>query len=427
MHATDKPNVIIIITDQQRADAVGYINPIVQTPCLTNLARNSIVCTNAFVQSPQCQPSRASILTGRYPTAHRVWWNETKLSLSEKTIGNYFQRANYQTGYFGKLHVDGDADYTSIARHFGFKTTYLSEDWQSLVNGKFLRSGKNAVSEEFFGPMGTKTWTGKFSDRAFHHEDVITTKAIEFIKSQSGPYLAVVSYNGPHPPYAAPSEFNKLYDSTIFSVPDEKIPNQMGHVLSSDEWRELKKQYYSSISWIDDNVSKILQADPQAIVVFLSDHGDILGDHGLFSKGIFAYDGNIKIPLLFYIPGYRSVIYTHLVQAIDILPTLLHIVGIDGSPAIQGKSLFNHFRSNAVANKYVVSMLCHNDRLRMIRTDKWKYWICGQNEFLYDLLNDPLENENIASSDVDALHNARFQLLRALIKCEDPLPFPRQH
>lgn len=421
------PNIIIIITDQQRADAVGYINNNIITPNLNKLAKKSIVCTNTFVQSPQCQPSRASILTGRYPTAHRVWWNGIRLAKTERTIGNYFQDAGYSTGYFGKLHIDGDSNHTSIAKHFGFQKTFLSEDWQAIATGKLLQTNKiipNKISEEFYGPMSTKTWTGKFSSREFHHEDVITTKAIEFIQSQSKPYLAIIGYNGPHPPYAAPAEFSELYDKSVISVPDKKVPNLMGYTLSDSEWKELKCQYYGAISWIDDNIGKILNTDSSAIVVFLSDHGDILGDHGLFSKGVFAYDGNIKIPLMFKIPGITGRVYSHLVQAIDILPTILQAAMIQFPRGIQGKPLLNCFKTNAAANDYVISMLCHHDRLRMIRTKSWKYWIHGKNEFLYDLQNDPHEYENIRDKSPSALNAARYGLLRALINCEDPLPYP---
>lgn len=420
------PNIIIIITDQQRADAVGYVNPNIITPNLNKLASESIICTEAYVQSPQCQPSRASILTGRYPTAHRVWWNETRLSLNEKTIGNYLKDFGYSTGYFGKLHIDTNKNHIETAQHFGFHNIFLSEDWQSLATGKLLHTNKsisNKISEEFFGPMSTKTWTGKLTDRSFHHEDMITDKAIQYINSRTGPYLAIISYNGPHPPYAAPGEYSNLYELESLSVPDKKIPNLMGHILSDDEWRKLKQQYYGSISWIDDNIGRIINIDPTAIIVFLSDHGDILGDHGLFSKGIYTYDGNIKIPLLFKIPGIDPFKYDHLVQAIDILPTLLDIVGVKIPVGVQGKSLISHFNNNTIANHYVISMLCHSDRLRMLRTKSLKYWIQGNKEYLYDLINDPYENNNIVN-DLNTLNRVRFQLLKALILCEDPLPTP---
>lgn len=423
--SNSKPNIIIIITDQQRYDAVGYNNKNIITPNLDKLAQESIICNNAFVQSPQCQPSRASILTGRYPTAHRVWWNETKLSLNERTIANHLESAGYSTGYFGKLHIDSNLDYTSTARHFGFKHTFLSEDWQLMATGKLLQSGKpipNKISEEFYKPMGTKTWVGKFTNRSLHHDDMITTKAVEFIQAQTKPYLAIISYNGPHPPYASPDEFSGLYDKSMLSVPKEKVPNLMGHILSDQEWRDLKQQYYGAVSWIDDNIKKITSIDNSAIIVFTSDHGDILGDHGLFSKGIFTYDGNIKVPLLFKIPGVNNKVYDHLVQSIDILPTVLNIAGIDIPYGIQGKSLLQHFRSNTPANHCVVSMLCHSDRLRMIRTNAWKYWIYGNNEYFYDLQNDPNENHNILAA--PKLNAARFELLQALIRCEDPLPVP---
>ena len=120
-----KPNILWIITDQQRFDSVGYVNPFIKTPNIDRLASSGIVCNNAYVQSQQCQPSRASMLTGRYPSAHKVWWNQTPLSKSEKTIANYLE-PTYQTAYFGKMHftTTGDSWDSSLA-HFGFNHSFI--------------------------------------------------------------------------------------------------------------------------------------------------------------------------------------------------------------------------------------------------------------------------------------------------------------
>ena len=413
-------NVLFIITDQQRHDAVGYINNQVLTPNLDKLASKSISFSKTFVQSPQCQPSRASIWTGRYPTAHKVWWNETPLSRSERSIGNYFNDDGYLTGYFGKFHVDHDPpEHCHLrAQRLGFNNLYLTEDWQASVN--------QSIASEFYEPMSNKIWTGQFSRRHLHHEDIITDNAIDFISNASSPYLAVVSYHGPHPPYAAPFEFSNLYKSHSFKNPTLDVPNQNNYVMSNDDWINLKVQYYGGVSWIDDNISRLLSAiDSNTVVVFTSDHGDILGDHGLFSKGLYAYDGNIRVPLLIYVPGFKSYRYDHLVQSVDILPTLLYLCGIQSNRGIQGVSLVDSMKNGSKSNNYVLSMLCFMDRLRMIRTNKWKYWIAGNSEFLFNIEKDPGENENLVDINDKTLDNMRYLLLKALIKAEDPLPLPR--
>ncbi len=423
LHHHDRPNVLLIITDQQRADAVGYETPWVHTPHLNALAQQSVVCSRAFVQSPQCQPSRASIFTGRYPTAHRVWWNDIHIPKSEVTLGNYLRDAGYHTGYFGKLHFDGADGHAKVASHFGFDETFLFEDWQKSLSMQFDKSS-GRIQDEFFRVMMTKTWTGRLAEREIHHEEVVTHKAESFIKSAQRPFLCVVGFHGPHPPYASPDLFSGLYSRDGMLVPKQAIANQNGYVMSAQEWRELKAQYYGSVSWIDDCVGRLLAAvGPETIVVFTSDHGDILGDHGLFSKGMFAFDGNVRVPLLMRLPDVKSVVYRHSVQSIDILPTVLEACGVQVSAAVQGKSLLRAVADDRYVNDVVLSMIGHKLRLRMVRTLHHKYWLCGDEEHLFDLREDPDEQVNLSSSS-SYLAQLRLLLAKGLIRAEDPLPLP---
>lgn len=426
----NKYNYLIIITDQQRHDAVGYVNPIIKTPNLDKLASKSTVFTHAFAQSPQCQPSRASIWTGRYPTAHKVWWNETFLSLNEQTIANLFRDAGYKTGYFGKFHVENADTPPKLARHFGFDDNYLMEDWAHFITKPYQSTEAGytqTVRNEFYGPMSNKTWTGSLSSKSLHHDEVITDNAIKFMQRCEDPYFLVVSYHGPHPPYAAPAEFSALYDKSAMTTPSIRIPNLTGHMMNDEEWRELKVQYYGAISWIDDNIGRLLRQTKDTVIVFLSDHGDMLGDHGHFSKGIYAYDGNTRIPMLIHIPNQKAAKYEHLVQSIDMFPTLCNLAKISVPGNVQGKSLLSHLHAQSTVNYEIVSMLCFIDRLRMIRTKEWKYWIVGRYEYLFDLNNDINECNNLVvdNKNPELLNHARFRLLKKLIECEDPYPLPK--
>lgn len=408
---------------------MGFRNPKIQTPNIDQLAKAGVVCPTTVVQSPQCQPSRASFLTGRYPTALKMWWNEIPLHPDEKTIGNYLNEAGYYTGYFGKFHVDGVGGHTKVAEHFGFKTSYLSEDWQNLLiseHWEIPKRGSNRVREEFYGPMQKEPWVGRFTDRQLHHEDVITDKAISFMQNSWCPFFCMVGFHGPHPPYAAPDPFNDLYDPASFDVPKKMLSTYSGVKMTPELWRNLKSQYYGSVTWIDDNVGRLMgAAGDNTIIVFTSDHGDILGDHGLFSKGLYAYDGNTTVPLVMKFPDRKPVDYPHIVQSIDVLPTLLEAVDVNRNPAIQGRSLFQAFWEKRLVNDYAMSMIGHNKRLRMIRTPKAKYWYYNGDEYLFDLKGDPSESENLATVRKSELQDLRFLLLKSLIRSEDTLPFPR--
>ncbi len=415
------PNIVLLLTDQHRHDAVGYVNPLVTTPHLDQLAAQSVNCTQAIVQSPQCQPSRASIFTGRYPTAHKVWWNGIAIPESERTLGNYLQAAGYHTGYFGKLHFDGQNGHAATAQHFGFANTFLYEDWGQSFAVQYANNknhGLSLVEQEFHAPMDTETWTGRLTRTNLHHEEVITARALEFIATAQRPYFCVLGFHGPHPPYAAPDDFSGLYRVADMPVPNRCVPNHAGHVLSALEWQQLKVQYYGSVSWIDACIGRVLAAlDYNTIVVFTADHGDILGEHGLFSKGLFAYDGVIRVPLLIKAPGLSPRTYSALFQSIDIVPTILDLCHLARPPGLQGRSLSQQWAG--LANQWALSMIGYQSRLRMLRTSRYKYWIMDGQEWTFDLQVDPGELVNLGGA-----ADLRYQLLRALIGAEDPLPIP---
>jgi arylsulfatase A-like enzyme len=207
------------------------------------------------------------------------------------------------------------------------------------------------------------------------------------------------------------------------TVPHRVVYNYQGQALSDDNWRELKVQYYGAVSWIDDCLGRLLAAvDSNTVVVYTSDHGDILGDHGYFSKGMFAYEGNVRVPLVLRGPGLPARRYPHLVQHVDLLPTLLRLAGCGVPLGVQGRCLLDYLRTGDVLNKQVVSMVGYSPRLRMLRTDRFKYWLCDQTEVAFDLVKDPGENDNIR--DLPLLAHLRWQMVRALIRCEDSLPAP---
>jgi len=417
------PSVLLICTDQQRWDAVGWANPLVHTPHLDRLAAGSVRCRHAYAASPQCQPSRASVLTGKYPTTHQVWWNWCELEARHQTLPAYLP--GYRTAWFGKL---------DVLRPHQFDYAWTTEDWNRAAAPGHLR--------EFHAPMGTPTWTGELSlPPAGFHEEMITELALSWLGQHSHePFFLGVSYYGPHPPYAAPAAFSGLY-------PDPPVPPHVGrgvshpnnttrfphHVLSVSDWVELKRQYWGLVSWIDSLVGRLLEAvagRDDLVIVFTSDHGDILGDHGLFSKGLYAYEGNTRVPLLVHAPGLPPRDYEHLVSGVDLLPTLLGLLGLPGSRELQGVDLTEHLRAGTAGRQSILSCIGLEPRLRCVVSRRygrrWKYWQMGEGRALFDLDSDPLEERNLAGApDLRAEELAACtDLVELLIAAEDRHPRP---
>lgn len=413
-------NVLILMTDQQRADSMGGA----YTPRLNEFARNCIVC-NGFTQSPQCQPARCAFWTSRYPSTLRMWWNEMALPQSEQTLANLLRDVQYETAYFGKWHLDITDD---TLGHFGFdpQNSYLERDWRS---GKDLPKREAGLSRrEYLQIMKTDAWASKLSSRSHQHDDIIAERAVRFMGSCDKPFLCAVGFRGPHPPYAAPPPFSEMHPPDGYDGP-EAVTTYDGKVLTPKDWKLIKSQYYGCVSWIDDNIGRILdfvdRKLPNTIVVFTSDHGDMLGDHGCFSKGLYAYEQVVRVPLMFRVPGIAARDYRHITQHIDVAPTVLDLLGQEIPPGMQGKSLVKAFHTGKKVNDFAFSQVGYSPRLKMVRNGRYKYWIYGpDHEQLFDLKEDPGEITNLVQHRPMVLSNMRRNLLNSIIAAEDPLPVP---
>ena len=410
-------SVLFIIVDQLRYDTVGYIDKNIHTPNIDKLSEQSTKFGRVYSQSPQCQPSRASIFTGRYPTAHKVWWNSIDLPYNETTIGHMFEDT-HTTAFFGKSHFSNDDSGTMVKR--GFRYSYLYDNWRNDMPWDI---SSDHPHKEIAKLMKNKYWCGKLSKCGIYHDDVIVSRAVHWLSQQAQPYFAVVSLLSPHPPYAAPLPYNIMYDQIDIKLPSQKTYNIYGDEIPQQKWREIKSQYYSMITWADDLIGKLLDiVDENTIIVFTSDHGDILGDHGHFSKGLFTYDGNTRVPLLIRDKSLTKPTYDHIVQSIDILPTILSLCCKNIPYYVHGKDLSNAINYNQSMNEYALSMVGYDTRVRMIYDGEYKYWSRAGKNYLFNMLNDPNENNNINDSNV--IYMMRSKLLEALINAEDKLPIP---
>jgi arylsulfatase A-like enzyme len=391
-------SILLIITDQQRYDAVGYVNNFIKTPNLDKLAKNSVTFASCYTQSPQCHPSRASLMTGRYPSSHKSKDNTDCLSTQERVLSQILRQ---KTAYFGKVHLAGDnRDDRNILADLGFDYWFTYFDWIDLCKATQYKLKKFATArDEFIAVMQNKNWCGKYSSRHLHHDEVITQKAIEYIQKTTN-FFVIVGYYGPHPPYASPPPYCDMY----------KIP-------PADKLRDVKSQYYGCITWLDDNIGKLLNViDDNTTVIFTSDHGDILGDHDLFSKGFYGYEGVVRVPLLLKTPQLLPGIYSHLVQHIDLLPSLLELNGLEVPANVQGKSFISAVKNRIAYRDYTFSMI-GNPSIKILRWKNYKYWIGEHEEKLFNLSKDPQEKHII--NDINILAKLRAKMIQVLIETED--------
>ncbi|MFT3749558.1 MAG: sulfatase [Agriterribacter sp.] len=408
-----RPNIIFILTDDQRYDAFGAAgNTIIQTPNIDSIAAKGIQFRNAYVTTAICCVSRASILTGQYMARHKIEDFATPLSDTaiQQTYPLLLRSAGYNTGFIGKFGVGAklpDAalfDYWNCSRQF---------DQQYYLN--------NSKGE----PV--------------HNTDSIGNSAIGFLQQYAGnekPFCLSVSFKAPHeldgspPTYPVQQKFLNLYSDVNIPEPltaDAKYWNSFPDFFRTDSnigrerWKPLfstpvlyqqtVKNYYRLISGVDEVVGRILHTlrqlniDKNTIIIFMGDNGFCLGEHGLQGKW-FEFEESIRVPLLIYDPGNKQlqgVKDDHMVLNIDIAPTILSLAGIWPVPGMQGKSLFDIMNGNYKRDDFFYQhTFLGSPRLPKVEgvvSTSFKYvkYIEHGYEELYDLKNDPYETKNLAS------------------------------
>ncbi len=327
------PNVVYILTDQWRASAFGYAGDSnVKTPNLDRFAKEAVNFSNAVTVCPVCTPHRASLMTGRYPTSTGMFLNDVWLPDSELCMAEIFKSAGYQTAYYGKWHLDGHGRLNNVAlkRRQGF------DYWKALeCSHDYL---KMSYYENNDPEM--KIWEG-YSPFAISQD---AQKYLEYHARDKAPFLLFISIATPHFPFdSALPEYKNIYPESEIqlapNVPEEKkqqtlkaIRGYYGHCTATDKA-------------IGELVDKIKELDlwENTILVFSSDHGEMLGAHGINpGQKQLAWDESVRVPFLISYPGIGknkgSVVKTP-INTPDILPSLLGLAGIDIPGTVEGEDL----------------------------------------------------------------------------------------
>lgn len=444
-----KPNILILMTDQQRADSMGCAgNPIIRTPNLDNIANEGVRFDSTYTVSPVCMPARASFISGLYPHNHNMWENAGKLPKDDETFFHHLQKQGYCTAHIGKSHYYSHSSGEHLSEHEDYmhargldyvhETTgpwaalrtesYLTDYWKSKgllkpFRDDYIKRFKMRGYPE--GPEKTDkcpVWPSPLPEEDFL-DSYIGRKAVEFIGSyqDNSPLCMFVGFGAPHEPWDAPGRYASMYDPDSIPAPippgstgkwvpqrvlDRMKTERIAEKIPAKQIRKAAAHYYGKISLVDHWVGQIVSAfeelrgPEKTLIVFWSDHGEMLGDHQCLYKKVF-FESSVRVPLIIRWPSQvqKGRVCKSLVEIIDVYPTLLEVTGAAPSEQCFGKSLWplllDPQRKHRPAVFSEVSFFGHHNT--MIRTSRHKYAVdeTGMGYLLYDLTEDPSEQNNL--------------------------------
>ena len=448
----EHPNVVLIMCDQMRFDCAGFAgHPAAKTPALDRMAQQGVRFENAYCGSPVCSPARASWLTGLYPHAHLQLKNYSSsnrgqygcmLSPQTATLGDVFHDAGYACGIVGPWHLGDD-----YKPQHGFNAMWKTHRYQGRPNtDAYINYLREHNLEETFAQDGRPHLKWKYCmDEANPKVPVDVTAlptehqrtswtvdcGIDFVRSQSSPFFLFLSIKDPHPPLLPPAELMGDFPAPsmpVYASWEDRLEGKPPF-LQDPPWyaarrfgyagvQQIVASYLALIAHIDNQLARLFDALTDAgisqntLVVFISDHGEMLGEHGYFGKCV-MYEGSVRVPWLLKWPGRlpEGVVLSEPVAGVDLMPTLLDLAGVALSATVHGRSLASDIRTGREPRpKPVLAEIASFPGIYdkdsddqelaytvMVRDGQWKY-IRHRNALdeLYDLNRDPEEMKNLA-------------------------------
>ncbi|HND52861.1 MAG TPA: sulfatase [Pirellulaceae bacterium] len=441
--AAERPNVVVILTDDQRADALSIAgHPHLKTPHIDRLAHEGVYFPNAFCTTSLCSPSRATILSGVYAHRHGVLNNFTEYPVDLPSFPRQLQKAGYETAYLGKWHMGEENDEKRPG--FNYFVTHKGQ-------GKYYDTEFNVDGER-------KVMPG-------YYTHVVTDMAIDWIKrprTAARPFLLMVGHKAPHSFYVPEPKYAKSFDdvkveypATAFKLADKpawfetrldtwhgiygplfdfrkRFPDRRPEAVA--DFAAMTRAYWATIRSVDDSVGRLYDTLKQSgqldntLIVFLGDNGLLNGEHGMVDKRT-MHEPSIRVPLVVRYPGLtptnRPQVLRQLVLHTDVAPTILDVCGAEPLPSIHGKSWAPLVRGESTGwrKSFYYSynyekQFPYTPNVRGVRTDEWKYIRYPHGDGspdrhkaeLYDLRSDPEETKNLID---DPAQQSRIAELRA--------------
>ncbi len=437
-----RPNILIFMTDHQRADTVLPEHPAI-TPNLDGMAEDGIIFEDTYCPTPHCCPARATFMTGLYPSRHGVWNNicnnqalSRGLNDGVRCWSEELAGLGYRQTYCGKWHVSVeerpvDRGFDEELRVSGVGRTKHGISWEryrKLAEGRepaerpeghILRPGWGAF--RLYGECVKEKQLERYDD--FVVQDAV--EALPRLADSGDPWCLYVGCGMPHDPYVPPMRYLEMYDLDDVALPPsyademagkpaivQRLREQVFGQLTEREVREAIRRFWALCTYLDDLFGRVLdaldetgQAD-DTLVLYCADHGDYCGDHGLFAKGIPCYDGAYHVPAVVRWPGGirnpgRRV--SEFVSLADFAPTFTQVAGGTPDPGLTGRSLVPFFQDAPPEDwRDAIFTQCNGVELyytqRSVRTREFKFVYNGfDRDELYDLRRDPHEMRNVAA------------------------------
>jgi choline-sulfatase len=433
------PNVLWILTDQHRADVAGYAGDAqAHTPALDRLARQSVEVSDMYCQVPLCLPARHSILTGQYAHTHGAFTNMFPFVRPVRTIAHALSDAGYSTALFGKTHCDTSGFGTVRSFHDQLADFKAAHPDGRRPGDDHYDLRRTEGSFEYLQSMnpGQK---GPGDGPVFYMEEAVVRDSVRFMRESRGeaPFFLWASFLSPHPPLFAPPEFSDLFadadlplrgsmepeGADLFDIYVERRVRQELEKVTPEMLRGITRSYYASLAWVDHCIGRLLQQlevlglAEDTLVIYTSDHGELLGEHALLQKRAF-FEGACRVPCLLRWPGrlMSGVSRRNVAEHLDLVATLFQLAGVRKPRGFSGRSMVDLL--NGKDPEWEDRALIESPGESLERSVRWalrrgnlKYMHVSDTErALFDVEADPGEKQNLIDSEshageVDALRD----------------------
>ena len=442
--ASKPRNVVILMADQHTPSAFGFKgDTVARTPNLDALAGTSVSFDQAYCTYPLCLPSRASFLTGLYPHHHGALTNQTAWPYEHKTLGHYFHDAGFMTSLIGKMHFidaqthgfDYHLDFNDWFQYLGPKTKIFADELGQANDGSGLPQipslwGKQDPwsgvriddDREGYIAVGRRSRLAEED----HFESFVARESVRFLEEHGTkrPFLLISSFLKPHPPFMPAARFANMFNPAEMKLPETwgkvDLATVPRHIRREIEWPSATPElrhpdeakiriamYYAQLAQMDDCAGKILRAlrdlglGDDTVIFYTSDHGEMLGRHGLWNKYVF-YEPSAGVPLLCRVPGVTTTAARCRtpVSLVRGVATLAEVCGLPVPAGLDGASFAENLRDPARTNDATIFAEYQgagNDGGAMFRHGDFKYCYYENDiEELYNLRSDPEEMKNLA-------------------------------